>query len=213
MYGHLDYDLAVEVGDPVARGQVLGTVLLRGDEPARSHLHFEIRTFLTTPEVNGDAPRYNYACGYQCPPGPGYWPMDASEHPSALGWRNPTHVIARRSYPAGRPPAGAEVVVNDRPGGATALWSAPADAEGTRQVGQIELAAGDVYRLLAIDAGDEATEETSAEAYRLWYRIALPDGERAWVQAAVPSAVETGSDGRPSAVRLDLVPVVPAPIE
>jgi hypothetical protein len=206
MYGHLAYDLAVEEGESVERGQLLGTVLARIDEPARSHLHFEIRTFLTTTEVNGDAPRYDYACGYRCPPGPGYWPMDAPEHPSALGWRNPVHVIARRSYPDGKPPAGAVVVVNDRPGDAMALWSAPAGIEGARQVGEVELLVGDAYRLLSIDAGEEATEGTSAEAYRLWYRIVLPDGGRAWVQAAVPSSVETGSDGRPSAVRLDVIP-------
>ena len=56
MYGHLDDALAVETGQSVARGQLLGTVLARADDPARSHLHFELRAFLTLPEVNGDAP-------------------------------------------------------------------------------------------------------------------------------------------------------------
>ena len=93
MYGHLDYALLVEVGDVVERGQPLGAILARTDGRAPSHLHFEIRTFLTTPEVNGDAPRYGFACGVDCPPGPGYWPIDAPEHPSVIGWRNPTHLI------------------------------------------------------------------------------------------------------------------------
>ena len=70
---------------------------------APSHLHFEIRTFFTTPEVNGNAPRYGVACGFDCPPGPGYWPIDAPEHPSVMGWRNPTHVINRRAWPDGVP--------------------------------------------------------------------------------------------------------------
>src|SRR5687767_9847141 len=62
MYGHLDYALAVGVGDVVERGQPLGTILARTDGRAPSHLHFEIRTFLTTLEVNGDAPRYEFGC-------------------------------------------------------------------------------------------------------------------------------------------------------
>ena len=28
-------------------------------------------------EVNGETPRYAYACGFNCAPGPGYWPMAA----------------------------------------------------------------------------------------------------------------------------------------
>src|SRR5687768_11943571 len=101
MYGHLDYSLPVGEGQAVERGQVLGTVLLRTDGAAPSHLHLEVRTFLTTFEVNGEGPRYGFGCGYQCPPGPGYWPIDAPEHPSVMGWRNPTHVIARRAFPGG----------------------------------------------------------------------------------------------------------------
>jgi murein DD-endopeptidase MepM/ murein hydrolase activator NlpD len=90
-YGHLDYALAVGVGDVVERGQPLGTILARTDGRAPSHLHFEIRTFLTTPEVNGDSPRYGFACGVDCPPGPGYWPIDApvrrrSWHLQQLQW-------------------------------------------------------------------------------------------------------------------------------
>jgi hypothetical protein len=56
MYGHLDYALPVGVGDRVERGDPLGAVLPRTDGRAPSHLHFEIRTFLTTAEVNGAAP-------------------------------------------------------------------------------------------------------------------------------------------------------------
>ena len=109
MYGHMDYALAVEQGS-VRRGQLLGTVLTRSDGVAPSHLHFEIRNFLTKTDVNGDAPRYSVACGFNCAPGPGYWPIDAPEHPSAIGWRNPTHVIANRAFD-GMLPTDAVVIV------------------------------------------------------------------------------------------------------
>lgn len=209
MYGHLDHSLAVEMGEPVRRGQLLGAVLDRTDGRAPSHLHFEIRTFLTTAEVNGDAPRYSYGCGLNCAPGPGYWPLDAPEHPSAMGWRNPTHVIAARSF-AGRSPDDAKVVVASDADGAAALWSLPADRREAEQVGELPLRAGDRYRLLSIATGPEASEATSAEGYRLWYRIAVPDVDRAWVQAAVQSADDTGSDGRPSSVRFGFLPALAA---
>ena len=103
------------------RGQPLGTILARTDGRAPSHLHFEIRTFLTTPEVNGDSPRYGFACGVDCPPGPGYWPIDAPEHPSVIGWRNPTHVIAGQTELL----AGSEAVVAMTATGEVEVWSAP----------------------------------------------------------------------------------------
>jgi hypothetical protein len=206
MYGHLDHALNVEVGQKVVRGETLGTVFERTDGRAPSHLHFEIRTFLTTPEVNGGAPRYAYGCGYECPPGPGYLPMDAPEHPSRMGWRNPTHVIARRAFGGERPPAGANMVVATGADETAPLWSAPADHADAKQTGELRLTEGDRYRLVAIAAGPEASLGTSAEAYRLWYRIALPDGKRAWVRAAVPSSHDTGSDGRPSSVRFAFLP-------
>lgn len=208
-YGHLDYDLAVAPGDLVVRGEQLGTILLRTDDRARSHLHFEIRTFFTSTEVNGSAPRYAVNCGVECPPGPGYWPMDAPEHPSAMGWRNPTHVIAHRAW-GGTAPAGAEVVVTTMAPEVTSLRSAPGDEAESTVLAELALAAGKSYPLLDIAAGDEASTGTSAEAYRLWYQIAV-EGETAWVQAAVPLAFDTGSDGRPSSVRLDFLPLIIAP--
>lgn len=104
MYGHLNGNLAVESG-PVQRGQLLGTIFRRTDGIAPSHLHFELRNFFTATEVNGDAPRYPLSCGYQCPPGPGYWPMAAQELPSAMGWFNPSHAIAKRAFAGAVPPA------------------------------------------------------------------------------------------------------------
>ncbi len=205
MYGHLDYTLAVEVGQSVARGQLLGSILTRTDGLAPSHLHFELRTFFTTPEVNGNAPRYGVACGLDCPPGPGYWPLDAPEHPSVMGWRNPTHVIARRAWPE-RIPDGTEAVVSEAAPASTPLWTAPSDAADAELVGDLTLTPGDRYPLLAVDAGEEASTGLSAEAYRLWYRIALPDGNEGWVQAAVPTDYDIGSDGRPSSVRFHFLP-------
>jgi murein DD-endopeptidase MepM/ murein hydrolase activator NlpD len=206
MYGHLDYALAVGVGDIVERGQPLGTILARTDGRAPSHLHFEIRTFLTTPEVNGDAPRYGFGCGYECPPGPGYWPIGAPEHPSAIGWRNPTHVIGDHTELSD----GSEAVVAMAATGEAEVWSAPQRDAGAEPLGRLLLRPGDRYALQAIDAGPAASEGTSAEAYRLWYRLATTGGTAGWVQAAVPSAYDTGSDGRPSSVRFDFLPAVVA---
>jgi murein DD-endopeptidase MepM/ murein hydrolase activator NlpD len=209
MYGHLDYALPVGVGDVVERGKPLGTILARTDGRAPSHLHFELRTFLTMPEVNGDSPRYGFACGIDCPPGPGYWPVDALEHPSALGWRNPMHVINRRAWPSGVP-EGVEVVVSEAAPETTRLWSAPADVDGAESLGDLALMPGERYPLREIATGDEDATGTSAEGYRLWYRLALPDGKIGWVQVAVPTDDDTGSDGRPSSVRFDFLPAVVA---
>jgi hypothetical protein len=209
MYGHLDAALAVAEGEAVARGQLLGTVLARSDDLSRSHLHFELRTFFTTPEVNGNAPRYGVGCGVDCPPGPGYWPLDAPEHPSVMGWRNPTHVINRRAWPDGVP-ANAKVILAETAPDVITLWSAPAGEPGAEAVGEMWAITGDAaYSLLEIATSDEDTTGTSAEAYRLWYRIALPTGAEGWVQAAVPSTNDTGSDGGPSSVRFDFLPAVP----
>jgi murein DD-endopeptidase MepM/ murein hydrolase activator NlpD len=211
IYGHLDPALAVEPGDAVEHGQLLGAVHRRTDGRAPSHLHFEVRTFLTTDEVNGSSPRYGYGCGVDCPPGPGYWPMDAPEHPSALGWRNSTHVIARRAFPDAPDAIAAEVVVATHPTAATIpLWSAPAYLAGAQRIGELRLRPGDRYGLLEVRAGPEGSRLTSAEAYRLWYRIELEGDGEAWVEAAVPSDLETGTDGWPSSIRFNLLPLTVA---
>ncbi len=204
MYGHLDYALAIEPGQAVEQGQLLGTVLARADDVARSHLHFELRTFLTKDEINGAAPQYGVNCGYECPPGPGYWPMAAPEHPSQVGWRNPTHVINRRAWPGGVP-MGTKVVVCEEVAASTPLRTAP-DDPGATTLGDLALIPGDRYLLLAVEAGAEDAIETSAEATRLWYQIALPNGDQGWVRAAVPMDIDRGVDGRPSSLRFDFVP-------
>ena len=206
MYGHLAYEPSVAEGETVATGQVLGTVLTQVDAPAPSHLHFEVRTFLTTPEVNGDAPRYGYACGPNCLPGPGYWPIDAPDHPSDQGWRTPMHALAARMFADDLPPVGSAVVVAEgAPGGAT-LWSAPSDEDGAEQLGEVTLTSGDRYPWLGIATGRAASTGSSAEAYRLWYQVETPEAGPGWLQAALPDAGDTGSDGRPSSIRLVLVP-------
>jgi hypothetical protein len=207
MYGHLAYEAAVAVGDQVRRGQTIGTVLQRTDGRL-SHLHFELRTFVTTPEVNGNAPRHQFTCGFECPPGPGYWPMSDPEHASVMGWRNPTSVIGERAFGGEPPPEGAAIVVSQAAGERESVWSAPKHLDGARQIDELVTRPGDRHRLLEIDPGDPASTETSAEGYDLWYRIALPDGGDSWVQAAIPSKRETGSDGRPATVRYRFLPYV-----
>lgn len=202
MYGHLDPALRVDSG-PVSRGQVIGTVLDRDDGRAPSHLHFEVRRFLTTLEVNGSSPRYSFTCGPDCPPGPGYWPIDAPEHPVAMGWLNPLHAILARAFPndAGE----ARVVVAEGVGEAVPVMSEPG---GDVPVGELVLGAGQGYPVMEIDIGPEDGEGTSAEAYRVWYLLQIAEGpDPAWVQGVVPDATETGADGRPSSVRMVLLPV------
>jgi hypothetical protein len=205
MYGHLDPNLSVRVGQQLTRGDLIGTVLRRGDTTP-SHLHFEIRTFLTAREVNRDSPRYPFPCGRNCPPGPGYWPIDAPDLPSDLGWRNPTHTIARRM--AGTGALGQAVVATKPISSSVMLWSAAPNDAARATLGALALHAGERFALVDLYAGAEDTRQTSARAYQLWYRIAVPDGRTGWVQAAVPSTFETGSDGRPSSVYFNFFPAV-----
>lgn len=206
MYGHLDFALNVTAGDSVRNGDRLGAVLDRADE-VPSHLHFEIRTFLTTPEVNGDNPRYGFQCGPNCAPGPGYWPIDAPEHPSALGWLNPTHVINNRAFGEGTSGAFGEVIVGPDPREAEVqLWSAPGGQPDAREVDSLTLEPGATYPLRDVYTALEDATETSAESYDVWYEIGLPNDTSGWVRAVLSWGFETGSDGRPSSVRIELYP-------
>ena len=202
MYGHLDYALDVAVGDRVVAGQTLGRVLRWTDGRAPSHLHFEIRTFVNTPMVNGDTPAHPAGCGAGCVPGPGYWPIANPQHPTVVGYRNPTHVIAGGM--AARPPAAAVVA------------STAADLVVTRREAPREyaapiadrlLSAGERFELLEIAAGPPDGTGTSALAYDVWFRVALPVGGAGWMRAVVPDNGDVGSDGRPSSVRPVLLPV------
>lgn len=210
MYGHLDPTLNVQVGQRVKRGELLGTVLRRGDKTP-NHLHFEIRTFLTEREVNGDTPRYSFRCGVNCPPGPGYWPIDAPDLPSNLGWHIPTHVMAHRMFPSDAGGQLGEVIVATQPvSQSVPLWSASPDQATREAIGELELYPGERFRLLNLYAGPEDAGSTSALGYELWYHIGLPDGRTGWVQAAVPSTFETGGDGRPSSVYFNFFPAIDA---
>ncbi|MCC7399608.1 MAG: hypothetical protein IT455_21270 [Planctomycetes bacterium] len=88
------------------------------------------------------------------------------------------------------------------------LWSLPSDRDGAERVGALPLQPGDRYPLLEIDSGPEASRGTSAEAYRVWYRIATPTSDAAWLQAVVPSAATTGQDSRPSSLNPIALPAI-----
>jgi hypothetical protein len=186
-------------------------VLRRGDETP-NHLHFEIRTFLTAREVNGSAPRYSFRCGVNCPPGPGYWPIQSPDLPSDLGWRIPAHVIAQRMYAPDAPRPLGEVIVATHPiSPSIPLWSGPPEDGARSMIDTLALRAGERFPLLDVRAGPEDTHTTSALGYQIWYAIGLPDGRSAWAQAAIPSAFETGGDGRPSSIYFTFLPAVVVP--
>jgi hypothetical protein len=205
MYGHLNPEsVTVTQGSRVARGKQIATVASVPGWIAPSHLHFEMRNFLYTAEVNGETPRYAYACGFNCAPGPGYWPMTAPELPSGVGWRNPTHEIGNRLLADGP----LRVVVPSSWSGAVEMTSLPWQWTDAVDVGLIDLYPGAQFDVLAVDAGPSASTGTSAEAYFLSYLIDLGDGTSGWVRAAVADSGDTGSDGRPSSVRFTLLPVL-----
>lgn len=209
MYGHLDPAVRVAEGQRVARGDLLGTVLRRGDD-VPNHLHVELRTFLLSDSVNGPSPRYGFRCGPNCAPGPGYWPIAAPDLPVALGWRNPIHTIARRMFPASGQPIGTVVVASTPAAPSLTLW-ATIDDDGSPQqsLGEIALEPGARFDLLEQRVGPDDPQATGAQTYVLWYRVALPDGRSGWLAALTADATDTGSDGAPAGVRFNLVPVVP----
>lgn len=198
MYGHLDPAVSVAETDMVAAGQTLGTVLTRTDGVAPSHLHFEMRTFLFSTEVNGDAPRYDVSCGFQCAPGPGYWPQDAPEHPSALGWLNPLEEMA--SWRLGSAPF--RVAVSASGVGRTVDVVAAPGGEVTTS---LLLESGQTFAVTGVQVNDPAATGTSAEAYGVWYEVTLGVAS-GWVPALATSDRDTGSDGRPSGIDLLLLP-------
>ena len=205
VYGHLDYALDVAPGVTVTAGQRIGTVLARPDEYARSHLHFEIRDFYLRDEVNGDHPRHGFTCGYRCPPGPGYWPLDAPEHPADLGWLNPVHVIARRMLANAADGVLWAVGSSEPATGRLPAWSDVPWRNGSVQLGEVTLSPGERHRLRGVRTGSDGARGRSAAGYRLWFRIELPAGDLVWVNAIAPDAAERNTDGSPAGIRFNLL--------
>jgi murein DD-endopeptidase MepM/ murein hydrolase activator NlpD len=200
MYGHLDYDLLVGYGNVVTRGQMIARVLNKTDGRSPSHVHFEIRSFLTESSINGDAPIYGYPCGYQCPPGPGYWPFSDGRLPTQVGWLNPLHVIFGRAYGSAIPD-GAEVIVSQS-GGDFLVRETRTGAPTS----SISFEPGTRLPLLEIAVGDEATLETSATAYSVWCKVELGmTGRTGWIPAVRATDEFIQADGRPATVRIDLL--------
>jgi len=202
MYGHLDYAVDVVEGEQLQGGQVIGRVLSASGWRAPNHLHFEMRTFFLDPIVNGDTPKYDVNCGFRCPPGPGYWPMDDSQHPAEIGWRNPSHVI-HAQVGAGAVPF--EAVVAMGVDGLNGHVKSMPDHDAA-SLGRITLRAGDRFDVVEVESGDPASTATSALGYRVWYKVALPDGNHGWLPALVANDRESGVDVRPSSLRLVLLP-------
>lgn len=199
MYGHLDYALLVGEGEAVTCGQMIARVLDKTDGRSPSHLHFEIRRFLIESIVNGDAPWYDYPCGYQCPPGPGYWPSYSELIPTEVGWLNPLHVIYGRAF-GHEVPAGATLIASESAGDLPVRATRRAESTST-----IALTPGQRLPLLEIAAGDEATLETSADAYSVWCKVELPEGETGWIPAVRATSEYVQTDGGPATIRIDLL--------
>jgi hypothetical protein len=198
VYGHLDHALRVQAGQQVVAGTVLGTVLqqapARGYRQAPSHLHFEMRRFLIRDDVNGNNPGFGVRCGFQCPPGPGYWPQSAPDLPVDLGWLNPTH--ARFGLMADTLPNDWQLQPQATSvGGTFELFERP----GGEPTGSIEILPGLLLGASDLEIGDPGTRETSALGYLLWANVVTADAS-GWLQVAVPSLADTGTDGRPSSV-------------
>jgi len=205
VYGHLDYALSVDVGQRVNRGERLGSPLAFPDGIERTHLHFEIRSFYISDLINGNHPSHGFTCGYQCPPGPGYWPIDAVNHPSELGWMNPTHVIQNRLFDSSPPLRAEAVATSDR---ALQLWMKPSNHADAEPLGDLVASTGERFPLLAIATGEETSTLSSAFGYRLWYGIVSRELGEAWVEATQPSTDYVGNDGRPSAILFNFLPVL-----
>lgn len=205
MYGHLDPAVEVSEGQSVNAGQPLGKVLLRNDGIAPSHLHLETRTFLFTSEVNGDQPRYGFACGQNCAPGPGYWPMNAPDLPVEQGWRNPMHIFG--AWIANHLAHVDLLIVMATDDMSDLSWwtGSPLDTDRTVvQTGDLEK--GSLLEVSAIYSGAPEVKGTSAATYSLWIRATAESGRAGWVPLLASSAEETGADGRPSSVSLLFVP-------
>jgi hypothetical protein len=200
MYGHLDYAVDVSERDTVKAGDRLGTVYDRTDGRAPSHLHYEVRTFLTTADVNGPNPRYGFGCGPNCAPGPGYWPMNAPDLPVDQGWRNPMHVYGQL-LDTWRRSTGGNIVITIPEGADVPVWNGPPDQSDRKEVTGMTIQAGDKPTILAIETGRASTRQTSAEGYSAWFQIE-EDWFGPWIPWVQSSRTEIGSDGRPSSVDL-----------
>lgn len=200
MYGHLNPESVPAMGAIVAAGDQIGTVLqqaeVKGPRQAPSHLHFEVRDFFLRDEVNGDNPQYGVNCGFQCPPGPGYWPQSASTHPVDHGWLNPTEAVLSRIDSADLETMDLVSNVEGLDASLT-LWSEPNLDSGVVTNG---FGIGDIVGVAELDTGPPDAPETSAEGYHAWAKVVLANDTEGWIQLAIPSFEETGSDGRPSSV-------------
>jgi hypothetical protein len=116
------------------------------------------------------------------------------------------------------PPSGgsvlSEVVVATEPlSEKLTLWSEPHNLPGAEPVarGEVALEPGMRMELLGRRPGREDSRQPGAGGYALWFQVRLADGRTGWLQGAAPSSFDTGSDGRPSTVRFNLLPAVQTP--
>jgi hypothetical protein len=114
-----------------------------------------------------------------------------------MGWRNPTEAALGRIGVADL--TGLDLVSNlDHIGAAFTLWSQP--ALGLSEIVATSVFPRDITGVSELRIGAPDTTETSAEGYHVWARVVTTEGTEGWLQLAVPSTYEVGSDNRPSSV-------------
>lgn len=118
-----------------------------------------------------------------------------AEHPVDLGWLNPLLSRVGSLY-------NGSVVASQDAAELTPIFAHPELDAG--QTGVLTLP-GDRLEIGELRFTPYWMTETSAEPYRLWAEIEH-NGETGWIVLVEPSSEETGSDGRPSAVRFPFLP-------
>src|SRR5581483_2255739 len=179
-----------------------------------SHLHFEIRKFLTIDEINGvnaDNTRHrNYL------PGPGYWPSSPPKHqgetPDSRGWANPRNFIDQHRIITG---GTAPVTANGVPSASSATvlvvdvsGSMNDDIGGTTKLAAAQRSGSDLLNVLIRDRqATGAVHSAGVVAFQSGAQLAAPLGDDLEVSTRALNVLQANGgtnmgDGLEQAVKL-----------
>jgi hypothetical protein len=118
-----------------------------------------------------------------------------------LGWLNPLEEMTdwRKGGPA------FDVIVSQSGIGRTVNLLESSDPSAG-MLAVLDLAEGTTFTVTDVAMAPPDGTGTSAEAYAVWYRTTV-NGMEGWFSAIATSTEAVGSDGRPSAVDVLVVPV------